>query len=101
VNYAARIKETLANSESRIEYLSRLADSALEKKLNIVQEQMKIAAKDKNHVAYQLLSIWERQIMEARVLKYDQHPQLEEISEIEKAVAEMEAFEKNITNDLD
>jgi hypothetical protein len=96
VNYAARIKDALDNSESYIDYFSHLADSKLEKKIMNIQEQMRLAATDKNDGALRLLTIWERQIIEARLLKYDQHPQLDELSEIEKAVAEMEAFDEII-----
>jgi hypothetical protein len=88
VSYAIRIKEALDHADENIAWLSRFADAKLEKKLNIVQAQIAIASTNKQNEALQLLHIWERQIIEARILKYDQYPQLDELTELEERLAE-------------
>ena len=93
MSYPIRIKEALDNASENIAWLARFADSKLEKKLNIIQAQIAIASANHQPEALQLLHIWERQIIEARILKYDQHPQLDELTELEKDRAEMEAFD--------
>ena len=83
MSHQIRIKEALDNAAENIAYLARFADSKLEKKLLIVQAQIAIAANNKQDEALKLLLIWERQIIEARILKYEQHPPLDELTEID------------------
>lgn len=94
MSYKLRIKDALDNADEYIAYLARFADHKLERKLNIVQQQIGIAMRNRQDEALHLLYIWERQIIEARIMKYDQHPPLDELTEIEKTIAEMEAFDK-------
>ncbi|HWB64456.1 MAG TPA: hypothetical protein VG603_13150 [Chitinophagales bacterium] len=94
MSYQLRIKEALDHADENIAWLSRFSDSKLEKRLDIVQAQIAIASQNKQPEALQLLHIWERQIIEARILKYSQQPQLDELTEIEQGVAEMEAFDE-------
>jgi hypothetical protein len=92
VSYPIRIKEAPDNATENIAYLSRLADHKLERKLNIIQQQIGMAMRNRQDEALRLLLIWERQIIEARIMKYDQHPPLDELTELEKDRVEMEAY---------
>jgi len=87
LSYAVRIKEALDHATENIAYLSHFADTKLEKKLNIVQQQIAMASQNKQDGALRLLLIWERQIIEARILKYNQHLPLDELTEIEQRIA--------------
>lgn len=93
MSHSIRIKEALDNAEENISYLARFADHKLERKLCIVQQQIGMAGANKQDEALTLLHIWEDQIIEARLRKYDQHPPLDEMTETEKFLAEMEAME--------
>jgi hypothetical protein len=99
VNYNLRIEEALNNETANVSFLSRLPDAKLEKKLNIVREQMNLATGNKDALA--LLRIWERQIIEARVIKHEQQPELNERSEIEMELAEIEAMDKLLEERLE
>jgi hypothetical protein len=96
VSYAIRIKEALDNADEWIDYLSRFSDSKLERRLDIVYQQLEIALANGQTDAVALLRIRREQIIEARLMKYDQHPPLDEMTETEKFIAEMEAMEKEI-----
>ena len=100
VSYPIRIKEALDNADENIAYLSRFADTKLERKLNIVQQQIGMARRNRQDEALHLLLIWERQIIEARIMKYDQHPPLDELTERVQRIAEKEAFDKNTKREI-
>ena len=92
MNYKQRIQEAVTDQTANVSFLARLPDTRLEKKLSIVREQMNLAAG--NTAALELLKTWERQIIEARLVKHEQEPELNELSEIEMELAEMETMEK-------
>lgn len=96
MNYLLRIDEAKSHETSNISFLSSLSDYRLEKKLAIIREQMIIAEKNKQGEAIELLKIWERQVIEARVLKHEQQPVQAEMTEIERELAEIEAQEEKV-----
>jgi len=65
----AQIQEALTNEDPYIHLLASMPDERLERKLRIVHSQMDIALKNKQEEALELLAIWEKQIIEARLLK--------------------------------
>ena len=97
MNSHQRIEEAIKDELVNISFLSRLPDVKLEKKLAIVREQMNLTAG--NAGVLELLITWERQIVEARVIKHEQQPELNELSEIELELANLEiAFKTQHTN---
>lgn len=57
------------NFDRYVQELVRFPDGLLEKKLELVQLQMALAARNRDEEVYETLSIWEKQIIEARILR--------------------------------
>jgi hypothetical protein len=67
-----KLNEALQNKEAFIQQLKSMPDSKLSKHLDLFRQQMEMAYKQKNHVAYELLAEYEQQVFEARLLKFDE-----------------------------
>src|SRR5690606_9038963 len=65
-------------------------DALLEKKLDLVQLQLGLAIKNKDEEVYETLSLWERHIIEARILKSEQPVEEPYIDEVAVAIADIE-----------
>ena len=68
-NTEIKLEEALANAEMFIEQMQEMDDRKLSKHLDFFQQQMQMAYKQKNELAYNLLSEYEKQTVEARVNK--------------------------------
>ena len=66
-----RLADALHNEPQYIAQLMQMPDSILTKKLNTIRQQMEMAYQKQLTTALETLSIWERQIIEARYLKND------------------------------
>lgn len=69
MNYTQWMEEAKIHETENVSFLAHIPDSKLERKLSVVREQMNLAGKNKQEDAVQLLKIWERRIIEARVIK--------------------------------
>ena len=96
VSYSIRIREALDNAEEWIAYLAQFNDRKLERRLDIIHQQIDIALANGQLEAVALLRIWREQTIEARLMKYDQHPPLDKMTELEEIRAEREAMEREI-----
>lgn len=90
---AERNKDYRENFNSYVNALMKFPDALLEKKLDFVQQQIQLAVKNKDEEVYETLMLWERQIIEARILKSELPADevVEYIDEIELAIAENNA----------
>ena len=77
-NAQKKIAHTKANAENYIEQMTNLPDKKLAYNLDMVQQQMEMAYKANQGGELELLQLWETQIIEARVIKFDAE-QLEEL----------------------
>ena len=68
-NTEIKLREALVNAEMFIEQMQQMDDRKLSKHLDFFQQQMQMAYKQKNELAYNLLSEYEKQTVEARVNK--------------------------------
>ena len=85
MSHRQRINEAIENAHANIAWLARLSDAKLVKKLNNIRAQILLAQTNQQTEAIELLTIWERQVIQARCLKHEQQPELNELSEIEEA----------------
>ncbi|MDZ4757894.1 MAG: hypothetical protein SGJ10_07135 [Bacteroidota bacterium] len=69
-NTEKKLDDALNNAEQYIEQLKAMDDKKLSKYLDLFQQQMEMAYKQKNHAAYELLCEYERQVIIARDSKY-------------------------------
>ena len=86
-----QIREALESAEENVAYLATLSDNALAEKLDTVHLQMQLAEEQKNSAAIELLEIWRRQIIEARIYKAENNIP-DSPGEIELAIAEIETI---------
>ncbi len=66
---ALKLNEALQNKDAFIKQLRAMPDSKLSKHLDLFQQQMQMAYKQKKHKAYELLAEYERQVFMARLEK--------------------------------
>ena len=91
MSIAIRIKDCIDNYDKYVEILATKSDKELAKRLNLVHIQMELADKAKNTGSLELLEIWRKQIIEARIYKAENN--IADVpSEIELAIADMETF---------
>lgn len=64
-----RIQLTLDNWDAYVSQLAAMPDRELEKKLDLIHLQSEIAERAKNTESLELLDIWRRQVIEARIHK--------------------------------
>lgn len=64
-----KLDEAITNAEEFIKQMEQMDDKKLDKHIDLFQQQMQKAFKQKNEAAYQLLLEYERQTIEARVNK--------------------------------
>ena len=84
-----RIQLALDNWETYVTQLATMPDRELEKTLELIHLQSEIAERAKNSESLELLEIWQRQIIEARILKADNNIP-DAPNEIELAIADIE-----------
>lgn len=90
-----RIRNAIKNWDEYVAILATMSDKKLSKKLDIINMQSVIAHKKKITSSVELLEIWWRQVVEARIYKAENNiPDVP--SEIELALAEMEQFEEKV-----
>ena len=83
-----RIQLAIDNWDEYVSILTTMPDKKLAKRLDIIDMQAKIAYKNKIHSSSELLEIWWRQTVEARILKAENNiPDVP--SEIELAIADI------------
>ena len=68
-NTSIKLEDAVANARQYIAQMQQMDDKKLAKHLNLFREQMQTAYDQKNHIAFQLLAEYERQLIEARVQK--------------------------------
>ncbi len=85
-----RNKDYRENFEEYVNVLMKFPDALLEKKLDLVQLQIGLAIKNKDEEVYETLSLWERHIIEARILKSEQEVEEPYIDEMALAIADIE-----------
>lgn len=84
-----RIQLALDNWDEYVDALTKLSDKQLVKKLELIDIQSQIAFKNKNESSAQLLEIWWKQTVEARILKTENN--IADVpNEIELAIADIE-----------
>lgn len=66
-----KIEEAKKNAESFIQQMTYFDDKKLEKHLDLFQKQKAMAFKQQNHEAFELLDLYEWQVIQARVLKME------------------------------
>jgi hypothetical protein len=84
-----RIQLALDNWDNYVSQLALMTDKELEKKLDLIHLQSEIAERTKNVESLELLDIWQRQIIEARILKAENNIP-DAPNEIELAIADIE-----------
>lgn len=84
-----RIQLALDNWDEYVAQLTTLSDKELSKKLDIINMQAQIAHEKKITSSVELLEIWWRQVVEARILKAENNIP-DAPNEIELAIADIE-----------
>jgi len=84
-----QIREALENAETNVGFLSTMPDYELAEKLDSVHIQMALAEEKKNTSAIELLEVWRKQIIEARIYKAENNIP-DAPNEIELAIADIE-----------
>jgi hypothetical protein len=84
-----RIQLALDNWDEYVNTLTKLSDKVLAKKLDLIDIQAQIAFKNANESSSQLLEIWWKQTVEARILKTENNIP-DAPNEIEIAIADIE-----------
>src|SRR5688500_2446642 len=85
-----RNKDYRENFNAYVQELMKFPDALLERKLDLVQLQIGLAIKNKDEEVYETLSLWERHIIEARILKSEQTVETPYVDEMELAIADIE-----------
>ena len=85
-----RNKDYRENFRAYVQELMKFPDALLERKLDLVQLQIGLAIKNKDEEVYETLSLWERHIIEARILKSEQTVETPYVDEMELAIADIE-----------
>ncbi len=67
-----KLDEAINNAEQFIKQLEKMDDKKLSKHLDIIRLQQQMAFEQNNHSAIELLYEYEKQIIKARVNKFDQ-----------------------------
>ncbi|MCE9538734.1 MAG: hypothetical protein K8R85_05905 [Bacteroidetes bacterium] len=84
-----QIRDAIENAEANVEFLATMPDYKLAEKLDSVHLQMALAEKKKNTPALELLEVWRKQIIDARIYKAENNiPNAP--NEIELAIADIE-----------
>ena len=86
-----RIKLALDNWDNYVTQLTTQSDKELEKKLDLIHLQSEIAVQKKNEESIELLEIWRKQVIEARILKAENNIP-DAPNEIELAIADVETI---------
>ena len=86
-----RIQLALDNWDEYVAYLTTLSDKKLAKRLEIINMQGVLAYKQNIESSSELLEIWWRQTVEARILK-DENNVPDAPNEIELAIRDMETI---------
>lgn len=84
-----RIQQALDNWDTFVSQLAAMPDKELVKKLELINIQSQIAERTKNTASLELLDIWHRQIIEARILKAENNIP-DAPNEIELAIQDIE-----------
>jgi hypothetical protein len=86
-----RIQQALDNWEDYVAQLTTMPDRELSKKLDVINMQAEIALKNNITSSIELLEIWWRQVVEARILKEENNIP-DAPNEIEMAIADIETI---------
>ena len=84
-----RIQLALDNWDEYVTYLTTLPDKKLEQRLEMINMQAQLAYEQNIESSSELLEIWWRQTVEARILKEENNVP-DAVNEIELAVKDME-----------
>jgi len=84
-----RIQLALDNWDNYVSQLASMPDKELAKKLDLIHLQSEIAERTKNVESLELLDIWQRQVVEARIIKAENNIP-DAPNEIELAIADIE-----------
>lgn len=84
-----RIQLALDNWDDYVAQLATMPDRELEKKLDLIHLQSEIAERTKNIESVELLEIWQRQVIEARIIKAENNIP-DAPNEIELAIVDIE-----------
>ena len=84
-----RVQLALDNWDDYVNTLTTLSDKQLAKKLDLIHIQSQLALKNNNTISSQLLEIWWKQTVEARILKAENNIP-DALNEIEIAIADIE-----------
>ena len=94
MSLSIRIKDCIDNHEKYVAIMATLPDKELAMKLKLVHIQSEIAEKTKNAGSLELLEVWQKQIIEARIYKAENEIP-DAPNEIELAIADIETFAGN------
>lgn len=86
-----RIQQAIDNWDEYVAYLTTLPDKKLVKRLEMINMQAQLAYKQNIESSSELLEIWWRQTVEARILKEENNIP-DAIDEIELTVKDMETI---------
>ena len=84
-----RIQDCLDNRDAYVTQLATMPDKELAKKLELIHLQSQMAERTKNTASLELLDIWQRQVIEARILKAENNIP-DAPNEIELAIQDIE-----------
>ena len=93
MNYIQKTSIAIDKEAENVAYLSYFPSAKLEQKLNLVQKQLEIAARNEQHDAKELLTLWQKQISDAQFLKQQYKVEDNPHLEIDFELPEIMAFE--------
>ena len=91
MSISIRIKDCIDNHDRYVVQMASMPDKELVKKLDIINMQAIIAHEKKNTTSSELLEIWWKQVVEARIYKAENNIP-DAPNEIELAIADIETF---------
>jgi hypothetical protein len=94
MNYNEQITYALDKDVQNVAFLAYFPESKLDKKLLSLKQQLAIAVKNKLTDAAQLLQIWQRQVLDAKILKAQWRVEDNPTLELKMFLPEIDAFEE-------
>ncbi len=91
MSIALRIKDCIDNHDKYVAIMATMPDKKLSEKLDVINMQAIIAEKTKNTGSLELLEVWWRQVVEARIYKAENKIP-DAPNEIEEAIKDIETF---------
>jgi hypothetical protein len=88
---AAQLKEAMEQAEANVQLMAKWSQRDLAERLELIHTQLQLAEQKKDIAAFELLEVWRRQLIAARIFK-DENKVSDELSEIQQAIADIEVM---------